>query len=322
MTTKKQTKKAEKATKTEEKENKFMQILHKIFGGIEMSWRNVIAFAIIMGAWTAIMAMKVPDGNSFHDIAVTPEWWVLPAIFIIANCKKPLEAALKTFVFFLISQPLVYLIQVPFNSMGWSLFQYYGYWFVATLLTFPGAFIGWFIKHDKWYSGIILSVMTGYLVITGAHYVATFADSFPNHLLSAIYCFAIIPIFIFAIFKDKIPRIIAAVITVITLGVFLLVLNGHSEPFETYNNTFIDQYGITFEGEPYKSFWSGYTSNCAGNVEVIKYDGGYNYKLSGCMGNEYTFGIADSANEKEYRFKYYFDKEQNTVIIEQLDANN
>lgn len=30
--------------------------------------------------------------------------------------KKPLESALKTFVFFLISQPLIYLLQVPFSA--------------------------------------------------------------------------------------------------------------------------------------------------------------------------------------------------------------
>ena len=108
-----------------------------------MSWPVVIAMAVALGVWTALMAMLVPDGNSFHDIAVTAEWWVLPAIIIIVNCKKPWEAALKVFAFFLVSQPLVYLIQVPFNSMGWGLFQYYPYWFKITLLTLPGGFIGW-----------------------------------------------------------------------------------------------------------------------------------------------------------------------------------
>lgn len=94
------------------------KFLQKLFGGINLTWPKLIAFAVIMGIYTALMAMLVPDGNSFHDIVVTMEWWVLPAILIIVNCKKPLEAALKTFVFFLISQPLVYLIQVPFNGMG------------------------------------------------------------------------------------------------------------------------------------------------------------------------------------------------------------
>ena len=107
--------------------------LNKIFGELNMSWPVIIAMSITLGTYTALMALLVPEGNSFHDIAVTPEWWVLPAIIIIVNCKKPLEAALKVFAFFLISQPLVYLIQVPFNSMGWGLFGYYPYWFKITL---------------------------------------------------------------------------------------------------------------------------------------------------------------------------------------------
>ena len=125
------------------------KILKKLFGGLNITWPKLIIFSIIMGIYTALMAMCVPDGNSFHDIAVTPEWWVLPAIIIIVNSKKPLEAALKTFVFFLISQPIVYLIQVPFSQLGWGLFNYYPFWFNITIATFPGAFIGWFIKKRQ-----------------------------------------------------------------------------------------------------------------------------------------------------------------------------
>ncbi|MBR3177834.1 hypothetical protein IKF27_03500 [Candidatus Saccharibacteria bacterium] len=199
------------------------KILKKLFGDIALTWPRLIIFAIIMGVYTAIMAMFVPDGNSFHDIAVTPEWWVLPAIFIIVNCKKPLEAALKTLVFFLISQPLVYLIQVPFNSMGWSLFGYYPYWFKVTMLTFPGAFIGWYIKKDKWYSGLILSVMTVFLALTGIAYISGFGEYFPNHLISVIYCFSVIPVFIFAILKSKKSRLITGVVTIIAAIIYTIL---------------------------------------------------------------------------------------------------
>lgn len=61
----------------------------KIFGDLEMTWQKVILLAVALGIYTALMAMLVPDGNSFHDIAVTAEWWVLPAIIIITNCKLP-----------------------------------------------------------------------------------------------------------------------------------------------------------------------------------------------------------------------------------------
>ncbi len=188
------------------------------------TWPKLIIFAILLGIWTALMAIYVPDGNSFHDIAVTVEWWILPVILIILSCKKPLEAGFKVFVFFLISQPLVYLIQVPFSWMGWSLFGYYRYWFIITLLTFPGAFIGWFIKKDKWYSSIILSVMTGLLAITGINYIGGFAQTFPNHLLSTIYCFAMIPALIFGILKNKWTRLIAIIATITIAAILKFTL--------------------------------------------------------------------------------------------------
>ena len=300
------TKKVEK-----KKPNKLINTLRKVFGGLDMSWRNVIVFAIIMGVWTALMALFVPDGNSFHDIAVTPEWWILPAIFVIVNCKNPLEAALKTFVFFLISQPLVYLIQVPFNSMGWGLFRYYPYWLKITLATFPGAFIGWHIKHDKWYSGIILSVMTILLVLFAVNYINGFSDSFPNHLITVIYCFLSIIFYIVVIFKDKIPRIICAALTLISMCVFIPLSNPGN--FETYNNSFLD--GIEFVGKPYISSWS--STKCSGSAEFVKNDEeGYTLKLSGCIGSDFYFTVTDKDTEREYDFKYYFDKDQNTVIIE------
>lgn len=280
-----------------------------------MSWRNTIIFAVIMGIYTALMAMYVPDGNSFHDIAVTPEWWVLPAIIVIVNCKKPLEAALKTFVFFLISQPLVYLVQVPFNSMGWGLFGYYRYWFYVTLLTLPGGFIGWFIKKDEWYSGIILSVMTGLLTAIGISFILNYMDNPPNHLITIIYCFSIIPVFIFAIFKKKIPRIICAVITVVVALAYGIVSFGRGgAPYEAYNNQITTENNITFVGEPYISAWS--SEGGEGNVEIIKYDEGYTFKITGVGETKYYFEVSDDVNE--YHFEYYFDKNENMVKVNRI----
>ena len=37
--------------------------------------------------------------------------------------RQPLICAAKVFVFFLISQPLIYLFQVPFSQDGWGLFR-------------------------------------------------------------------------------------------------------------------------------------------------------------------------------------------------------
>ena len=291
------------------------KFLKKIFGGLKMSWTTVIIFAIVMGVYTALMAMFVPDGNSFHDIAVTPEWWVLPAILIITNCKKPLEAALKTFVFFLISQPLVYLIQVPFNSMGWGLFGYYPYWFKITLLTFPGAFIGWFIKKDEWYSGVILAVMTAMLALVGIGYINNgLVEHFPNHLISVIYCFGISIVFIFGIFEKWQPRAITAGLTIAAGVIYTLLINPIGvKPYETYRNAWAEENGIELVGEPYVSHWAG---EGEGHVDVIDSgEMGYVLKLSGSTGRRYEFTIADES-ENEYNFEYYFDDERQTVILE------
>lgn len=289
------------------------KILERLFGGMTLTWPGLIIFAIIMGIYTALMAMLVPDGNSFHDIAVTPEWWVLPAILIIVNCKKPLEAALKTLVFFLISQPLVYLVQVPFNSMGWGLFGYYPFWFKVTLLTFPGAFIGWHVKKDKWYSGLILSIMTVYLALTGIAYISDFSKHFPNHLISIIYCFSAIPVFIFAILKNKKPRLITGAITIIAAVIYAILAFSVNAPYEIYNNTIFEENNIELIGEPVVTYWAG---SDKGGVEVIQYEEGYVLKISGSGTNKYLFDISD--DENEYHFEYYFDKEQHSVVVKRL----
>ena len=287
-------------------------LIKKLFGGINLTWPKIIIFSIIMGLYTALMAMFIPDGNSFHDIAVTGEWWVLPAVIIIINSKKPLEAALKTFVFFLISQPLAYLFQVPFNEMGWGLFKYYPYWFGFTILTFPAAFVCWYIKKDKWYSGLILAAITVFLAIVGINRFYALLETPPSHLITVIYCFAMIPLLIFVTLKDKISRIIATAITIVAMLIYIPFVA--VEPFETYNNTFIEENNITFVGEPYVSYWTG---EGKGGVEIINYDDGYNFKLSGILGRTYQFTISD--DEQEYHFKYYYDNELQTVIIEKTD---
>lgn len=303
---------------TNAQDNPRNNILHKIFGGLNMSWPVVIIFAIAMGIYTALMALLVPDGNSFHDIAVTPEWWVLPAILVIVNCKKPLEAALKVFVFFLISQPLVYLIQVPFSQMGWSLFSYYLYWFKITLATFPAGFIAWYMKKDQWYSGLILSAMTVLLAYFGINYVYGFEDSFPDHLITVIYCFAIIPVFIFGIFKKWPPRIATILVTVVTI-ILLVIFTGGGSKFETFRSTYStadDEFTeFTFKGKSEVTFWSG---DGEGSAELIDTGESYTIKLTGMQKYHYNFDITDETNT-EYSFEYYYDSDQQTVILNLLD---
>ena len=286
-----------------------------------MSWPRLVVFAISMGVWTALMAMLVPDGNSFHDIAVTGEWWMLPALFIVLNSKKPFEAASKVLIFVLISQPLVYLIQVPFNQMGWGLFGYYKYWFIVTLLTFPAGFVAWYIKKDKWYSGVVIALGTIYLMVTATGYIRQLIENPPNHLFSIVYCVVFSLIMIFGLLKDKIAKIIAAVATMIALVVCVLLTQ--SQPFEVYQNAFLEENEIVLVGEPYISYWAG---SSQGEVVIHQYnndDGtkGYSFAISGDKGKTYHFAILDSATEEEYYFKYYFDDVMQAVVVEREERD-
>ncbi len=223
-------------------------MIKRVFGGIEMKWWKVICFAVLMGIYVGVVALLVPDECWWHDIAVTEERWILPAILIIVNCKKPLEAAAKTFVFFLISQPLIYLVQVPFATMGWKLFGYYGYWFKITLLTFPGAFIAWYIKKDNLLSGVILSVALILLTIPGIAYIRETIGHFPKDLGGAVYCFGVIVLLILGVFTDKKPRLAAACITLVFAIAFGICVGRQSGVHLTCNGYLdLEKYPVTFD---------------------------------------------------------------------------
>ena len=46
-------------------------MLKKLFGGIRMTWPRLILFALASGIVTGLIALLVPDGNSFRQIAAT-----------------------------------------------------------------------------------------------------------------------------------------------------------------------------------------------------------------------------------------------------------
>lgn len=202
------------------------KLTDKLFGGLKMSWLNVILFAVATAGYTAAMMIFVrPIDLSFRDIGATFECWILFAIIIMTNCKKPLESTLKTFVFFLISQPLIYLFQVPFSEMGWRLFGYYRYWFIWTLLTLPMAFIGWYLKKRNWISVLILSPMILMLAMLGVGFIQSAIKNPPYHLLSGIFCFAQIILYAFGLFDKKRDKILTLVIGLLcTLAVCILPL--------------------------------------------------------------------------------------------------
>ena len=249
------------------------KVLHKLFGGLNMTWPKVIIFAVAAGVYTAAMAIWVPASCSFHDIAVTEEAWIPLALIIMVNCKGPLESALKTFVFFLISQPLVYLLQVPFSDMGWGLFGYYRYWFYITLATFPAAFIGWYVKKNNLLAALILSPMLVLLVLHGVGYVMTLRQEFPHHLISAIYCFGIIPILVFGIFTNKKPILLSFAISIAAVvALFIIKWNGSDSYFAGANVLIASS---TYDLD--NSWTASMEDESFATAEIISYDDGDTY---------------------------------------------
>ena len=100
-------------------------ILNKLYGGLHVSWPAVILYAAGTAVLTSVFPiLPVFKNTSFERMGVNLEAWIFFAVILMANCKKPLESACKTFVFFLVSQPLIYLIQVPFTTLGWGIFRF------------------------------------------------------------------------------------------------------------------------------------------------------------------------------------------------------
>lgn len=189
-----------------------------------LSWFKVIIFALITGAYTGVICL-IPAirETSLHDIAVSYEWWILFAIIIIMGCEKIWEASAKTFVFFLISQPLVYLIQALFTEQGFEIFRFYKYWGAITLLTIPGAAIAFFVKKKNILSAVILSVATGLLGNIGVTYLYSCVFGFPWHLCTTLFCFALIVWLVLKLLPGKRERLITFGITLVVVIVTVFV---------------------------------------------------------------------------------------------------
>ena len=189
---------------TKENKNTLKRLADKLFGGIDMTWPKVIIFAAGAAAATALfLLIPVFRNTSFERMGVYVEAWILFAVIIMSNCKKPLESALKTFVFFLVSQPLIYLFQVPFNSRGWAVFGYYKHWFILTLLTFPAAFAGWYIRKKNWLSLLILAPVLIFLAYTGFDTLRFTTAHFPRLLVTGLFCIAQVLMYVLAFTSDK-----------------------------------------------------------------------------------------------------------------------
>ena len=188
-------------------------ILKKLFGGIDLTWPKLLIASVLAGVYTAaVCIIPALQDTSFHNIAVTFEVWILFGILIIMNSKSNLDAALKCFVFFLISQPLVYLLQVPFSWQGWGLFGYYKYWFLWTLLCFPMGYVGYYMKRGKWWGYLILLPMLGFTAYAYLAYFSDFLFSRPRYVLISLFCALWLILYPVAIFADKRIKTVGAAV--------------------------------------------------------------------------------------------------------------
>lgn len=181
-----------------------MKKIKKLFGGIDLTWTNILIFAIMSGIYTALVSIFPQVRNtSLHTIAVSFEVWILFGIFIIMNSKSNVDSALKCFVFFLISQPLVYLLQVPFSLEGWSIFRHYKYWFIWTIFCLPMGYIGYFIKKDKWWGYAILLPVIILTAISYRQYLSYSTFCYPFYITISVFCVVVMFIYPNVLFNNK-----------------------------------------------------------------------------------------------------------------------
>jgi len=207
-----------------------MEKLRKLFYQTPMPWWKVLLLAAAAGVYTGTM-MLIPalKDTSFQDIGITLEYWFFFALLVILNCEKPTEAALKVFVFFLVSQPLVYLTMWgQYHRFPW---EYYRYWFFWTLATLPGGFLAWQVKRQKWYSAVILALACAYELFTAANCFWNMPGHFPHKLLTALATLAMGLGFVPILLEDQKHRILAwALAVLLGLGLFAANQFSHGAP--------------------------------------------------------------------------------------------
>ena len=232
-------------------------MVKKIFGGIDLTWKKLILFAILIGVYTGIIAMiPMLRDTSFSDLTVTFEVWIFFGIFIIMNSKSAKDSALKCFIFFLISQPLAYLVQDLINHS--NLFMtYYRFWIGWTIACVPMGFIGYYMKKDKWWGLLILTPIMILLGFEYSRYLSMTMFFFPKHLLTSLFCVITLIIYPLAIFKNKKVRIAGEVINVIIIILMSVIclLNPPRYSTELFSNgdeyQFDDTYKVYLKDSKY-----------------------------------------------------------------------
>ena len=190
-------------------------------------WWKVLLFAAVTGVYTgAVMLFPALKDSSFQDIGISYECWIVFAVWVVTGCRRPLEAACKCFVFFLISQPLVYLTEVVFGSLSVEMacHYYFRIWLPMTMLTLPGGFIAWYCKKQTVFGGIVLGIANGMELLLGIVYALCVYRDFPHHLLTALFCFASVPAMTLLLQRTKKSRTAAFLTPLVLAAAALLFL--------------------------------------------------------------------------------------------------
>jgi len=212
-----------------------MKTLKKIFLETEMTWKRVIVFSLVCGIVTGLLMLPdFLDDTSLQMPGISYEFWIFFALYIALNCDKPFEAGLKTFVGFVISQPVIYLAQVPFSEYGWQLMRYYPSWIIPTILTFPGGAVAWFTKKGNLLSAFILSIANAILCTFLPFSVSTVIESFPHMLLTTLFMAGEILVFTLLLLPKKRERVLAFAIAAIVLAIFTWKTVTPSQAYSTY----------------------------------------------------------------------------------------
>lgn len=279
-----------------------MKRLNSFFTETPMPWKRVILLALACGVVPGLL--MVPDflkETSLQQPGISFEFWIAAALLIILNCEKPLEAGLKTFVFFLISQPLIYLVQVPLNPMGWELFSYYPRWAKLTLLTLPGGVIAWYTKKGGVLGALILAVAMGILCLELPTAVNMMVNAFPRYSLSVLFIAAelvLFPMIIFPVKKDRIISFALSAVMLIGFGIRTwMQINDRKEnygfmlegtaPFEVLTEP-QDGVDIRIEGE---CLWVTTEYYGGLSIDVRDADGNVFTVLFSCSEDGYTWDI-------------------------------
>lgn len=188
------------------------------------------------------------------------------------------------------------MIEAPF--VGIEVLRYYSNWIVWTLLTFPMAYLGYYLKKGNFFSVLVFLPI---ILLLSYHVVGYFKMSyltFPRHLLSSIFCVFQLIMFILILF-DKKKRIINFILTIICVILSAFLIFRTNIDFVTNNLlpnkelNINDNWEVSLKNE---DIGSAYIMNGELYLHIINYGEG-NLKLTDEEGNTYNYNFVVKKDE-------------------------